>query len=57
MALFLCHCELPLLHFGGEAISLDDTEIASGTPALAGGARENKNALAMTINTNPKNIP
>jgi hypothetical protein len=24
-------------------------EIASGTPALAGGARENKNALAMTV--------
>jgi hypothetical protein len=27
------------------------TGIASGTPALAGGARENKNALAMTKNS------
>jgi len=42
---YIRHCEPPLLYFGGEAIP-HVYEIASGTPALAGVARENKNALA-----------
>jgi hypothetical protein len=41
------HCEEGALP--DEAISPTVWEIALGTPALAGGARENKYALAMTI--------